>query len=225
MRASERGNAIIFILIAIALFAALSYTFMRSSQKGQGNLTAGQAKLAAQEILSYGVNVQRAVEKLLARGCSETQISFENIYDYNSDHVNPNAPPSKECHVFDPAGGGVTPLEDRWSGDIFYFTGSDAISGVGTTCTQASCAELSMNLWSIPQNLCDELNRQAGNTYSSLPSNAGLCGGPYNGQFKCTSNVRVVFGSGVLLGKKATCYNHTGSGGYGPVFNMVIMER
>ena len=222
---SQSGNAVIFILVAIALFAALAYTFMRSAQTGQGNMTAGQAKLAAQEIINHGGNVSRAIEKLLSRGCSETQISFENIYDYDPFHLNTNSPPSKECHVFDPAGGNVTPLEDKWTGDIFYYTGSDAITGVGTTCAGPSCAELSMNLWSIPQNLCDELNRQAGNNFSSTPSNTGLCGGPFNGPFVCGgSPVRVVFPSSPLSGKRVVCYNHTASG-YGPVFNMVIMER
>jgi hypothetical protein len=83
-----------------------------------------------------------------------------------------------------------------------------------------------MNLWSIPQSLCDALNTQAGNNFLSTPNNAGLCGDPYKGVFRCAGGaVRVVFPSAPLSGKRAVCYNHTGSGSYGPVFNMVVMER
>ena len=49
---SQAGNAIIYILIAIALFAALAYVFMRGARTGQGNLTMNQAKLGAQEIVA-----------------------------------------------------------------------------------------------------------------------------------------------------------------------------
>lgn len=106
----QSGNAIVFILLGIALFAGLAHTFMRGSQQGQGNLGSNQSRLAAQELLSFFSDIDRAVQKLRQRGCSENDISFANEYD-NATWAAVNdpgtAPPDKSCHVFDTAGAGM----------------------------------------------------------------------------------------------------------------------
>lgn len=113
MRAGERGNAVIFILIAVALFAALAYTFTRSARTGQGNMTAGQAKLKAQELATFMQNVGQGVEKLRQRGCSINDISFAypgsiSGMSWMDDPGNPiTAPADESCHVFRPAGANV----------------------------------------------------------------------------------------------------------------------
>ena len=226
MRSSERGNAVIFILVALALFAALAYTFMRSAQTGQGNMTAGQTKLAAQEIINHANSVAKTIDRLRQRGCSETELSLENVYD-TAYHIYPAAP--TQCRVYDPAGGNLTPLkpDPAWFNDgeevIIYFTQGDAIQDVGTTCGVGSCAELNMNIWEIKKELCDELNRQLGITFSSIPTSA-LWGCPYNnGTYSCGGNsVNIGFTNANLRGRKAVCYSDNS---FSYVFNYVLLER
>lgn len=50
--------------------------------------------------------VGAAVNRLLLTGCTKQQISYEGAPV--AWYVNPSAPADNTCHVFDPAGGGVT---------------------------------------------------------------------------------------------------------------------
>jgi len=65
----EKGNVFFYILIAVALFAALSYAVSRNNTGSTDIFTEEQAKLAAQEIIEYGNTVANAVQKLRLRGC------------------------------------------------------------------------------------------------------------------------------------------------------------
>ena len=105
IKAKQRGSAIVWILIMVALFAALTYTMSEGSRTGESQLGDQQAGLAATEILDYGRNIKNAVQQLLINGCSDTEISFEN--DVVAGYTNANAPTDKSCHVFHPNGGGM----------------------------------------------------------------------------------------------------------------------
>lgn len=103
----QNGNVVIFILLAVGLFGALAFTFMRNSQQSQGNMTEQQAKIAAQEIMDYSITISKAIERLRQRGCSETQISFDDSDSTTLGYENANSPVDKSCHIFDPAGANV----------------------------------------------------------------------------------------------------------------------
>ncbi len=106
MRQSESGNAVIFILVTIALFAALAYTFMRSGQTGQSNLTAGQAKLAAQEMIDYAQSLERGTQKLLSRRCAETELEYD-ITVMPDCGANADSPSDGSCSLAGTAGANV----------------------------------------------------------------------------------------------------------------------
>lgn len=115
MRSHQSGNVVILILVAVGLFGALAYTFMRGNDQGQGNLTSNQARIAAQELANYFNVVEKTVNKLRLYGCSQTDISFANNYDNGTrlafnDSI--TAPSDKSCHVFDSNGGKLAPLEN-----------------------------------------------------------------------------------------------------------------
>lgn len=222
---SEKGNAVIFILLAIALFAALAYTFTRSVQNGQSNMSAGQTRMAAQQILNYASSVEKTVQKLLSRGCSENDLSFQNSYE--TYHNYPAAP--TECRVFDPAGGNLTALkpEASWlmpgEEQVFYYTQGDVLSDIGTTCDTGACAELNLNLWNIPLPLCEEINKQLGLNFTTIPTGM-LWGCPFSdGTFNCNdTNLPTKFNTPELKGVRAVCYFDTN---YNYVFNYVLLER
>ncbi len=109
-RQRQSGNAIVFILLGIALFAGLAHTFMRGSQQGQGNLTSYQTKLAAQEILDYAQNIEKSIANLQNRGCSENQFSFANgMWQFENGSAvfagGHNSNSVAECEMFNPSSG------------------------------------------------------------------------------------------------------------------------
>lgn len=113
--ASERGAVFFYILLAVALFAALSYAVSRNNRGSVSILTDQQAKLAAQEIIEYGNNVAQAVQKLRLRGVADTEISFENdVYkELDGDLAQPASEfpncTTNDCKVFNNYGGAILP--------------------------------------------------------------------------------------------------------------------
>ncbi len=76
-RFSERGSVFFYILLGVALFAALAYTTTRSSRNTTSNiLTKRQAEIAASEIIDYSQKVARVVDQIRLNGVSETDINF-----------------------------------------------------------------------------------------------------------------------------------------------------
>lgn len=170
------GNVILFILLAVALFGALAYTFMRGSEGGQGNMTQQQAKVAAQEILDYAKNVETTVNRLRARGCSENQLSFDYDIPATTGYENSNAPADYSCHVFHQNGGKLThrsPLpawldQSKTSQSDFgalIVTGKSCVYGIGTN--KGQCAanvitsdqELLLIVPYVRKEVCDEINK------------------------------------------------------------------
>ena len=172
---SRSGNAIVVILIAVFLFGALAAVFMRGARTGQGNLTANQAKLAAQEIATYLSAVDKAINKLRSRGCSENDISFlvpgftnPPGYDYITANGSPTAPVDKSCHIFEANGGGLAEIPDiekyqvptsqlsasTWHvGNILYKFAIIA-SGVGT-----ASADLGIHINFVRPEICTAYNK------------------------------------------------------------------
>lgn len=109
------GNALFIILIAIGLFAALNYAISRTSRGGTSDITEGQARVIASEILSFHAEVKNAVN-LLLNGCSENELDtftggiwHRVVPDQYHELPNPNKRANDHCTLFHPKGGGITP--------------------------------------------------------------------------------------------------------------------
>lgn len=225
-RGSQNGNMLFLILIAAALFAALSYVVVQSSRTGSGDAEREKASLSAGEIMNYATSLQAALTRMIIGGCDPKLINFANGYE--TLHVNPDAPPSKKCNVFDPPGGGVAPkAPDRgWASDaIFYYTGNQAFSGIGVTCANTDCADIAVVLRGVTEGLCRELNRMNGikTPIPNLPTDT-VQSCPYKGSFDCNGNgnVDVVFSAPELKDKNSICYRDTV---HGLTFVHMILER
>lgn len=103
---TQSGNVFMIVLVGVILFAALGYTFSRSMQKGAGNLSRQQAKVAAQEILSYARLVEGAVDRVRRNGCSESEIDFDNATV--NGYSNTSTPADRSCSIFHDNGGKIT---------------------------------------------------------------------------------------------------------------------
>jgi hypothetical protein len=225
----EDGNVLFLILIAIVLFAALSYAVSQSTRGGGIDPSDEKAELLAAEILNYVTAMQTAITRLqVSHGCEDTEISFEN--PVVSGYINTNAPSDKSCHVFDPAGAGMSwrePPEDVWR-----FSGAASVNGIGKykgSCPgysdPASCADLLMRFMiaSSGKKLCSHLNKminlkdnQEPPVSSAWTNEASKFTGSYTG----THHIAIV----PLLNKMMGCYRrHATSDEY--VFYAVLIPR
>lgn len=133
----EAGNVIFIILLAIALFAALSYAISRGD-RGGGNLDKTRARVVANDIISYGASIASAIEQIRQEGASENEISFAHPL-LSTTYGTYDSTPATE--VFNPRGGGVSfqiPGGSMASGDPL-FTATNDVRNVGTRCANASC--------------------------------------------------------------------------------------
>lgn len=104
---AARGNALFLILIAVALFAALSYAVTQSG-RGSGSVSREQSAIYAAQITQAGAGMQSIVSRMMLMGTTMTGLSFEDAdppYPTAYDHT-PAA--NLEDRVFHPSGGGAT---------------------------------------------------------------------------------------------------------------------
>jgi len=177
MRCGESGNVLFLILIAVALFAALSYVVTSTSRSGGGNVEGEKNAIAAGQLTRYPIVVRTAILRMKAGGTGDTSVSFDSNTWGHTDyrHTPPQTNPNQ---VFHPAGGGVpferAPaewLDSNFSAQTQYgawlFTGSICVPGLAqgdsATCSGApETYELMSIIPFINRSLCVELNRKLG---------------------------------------------------------------
>lgn len=99
----ESGNALFLILIAVALFAALSYA-ITSSGRGSGNITNEQALINAGQLTQYPAMVRAAATRMILTG---TQASLLDLSQNPNNPVTAPQPTLLSNAVFSTSGGSV----------------------------------------------------------------------------------------------------------------------
>lgn len=147
MQEKQRGNVLFLILIAVALFAALSYAVTRST-RGGGNADKESSAINVAQKMQYAASVKVAFDRLNIMGCDTNEISFDWTPGTGSEK-NANAPSDLSCHIFSSNGGGVAAPQsseqvDVYAGangwtevDRYAFPGhgaSDDVTTAGGTC-------------------------------------------------------------------------------------------
>lgn len=113
---SQRGNVLFLILIAVALFAALSYAVTSSSRSGGGDASKETAHANAAAIIQYATSVKNAIVRIkTVNDCTDYNLDFSNPVFKRGNGTpvttaNVNAPSDKRCHIFDAIGGNVQPV-------------------------------------------------------------------------------------------------------------------
>lgn len=182
-RSHQSGNAIVFLLLAIALFAALAYTFMRSGQNSVSQMNPQQARLAASEILSYANSLSKTVDRLRQRGCSEKQLSFEA--SGNSGYANASAPGDFSCHVYNAAGGNMT-----WQSFTNYNATTTVSSLQNILGSASAITDLSLYVLGVSDSVCRAFNASVNIESSVIPTDSSPMGisTPFTGTFFPTGN-------------------------------------
>lgn len=100
-RRSERGNVLFLILIAVALFAALSYVVTQSTRSGGGSTEREKNILSSAQMTQYPTALRTAIIRMVLGG-----VGVESIY-FNPPS-NFTAVSTTRWLVFHPQGGGAT---------------------------------------------------------------------------------------------------------------------
>ena len=100
-----KGNVLFLILIAVAMFAALTYAVTQSTGGGVVDISSEKSEMDVAKVENYEAAVNAALWRLkLANGCLDEEVSYETPA---GDYENPLSPVDYRCHVFRPEGGGV----------------------------------------------------------------------------------------------------------------------
>ena len=153
---TESGSAIIWIMIAVFLFAALGFAMMRGGDTGTSMISSERETALARQIVGEGNALQQAAKRISLLGTIDTAISFQNNID--TDYTNAACGVAK-CKVFDPAGGGlgwsILP-KDANGGQSWLFT-TNRMAGVGTAGT-----DLMGLVPNVKLGICNQINKMVG---------------------------------------------------------------
>jgi len=142
----------VIILIAMSLFAALSFAITSSSRDSSTKLISDkEMDLAVQNLLRHAVNIENAIDTMRTlNNVGSTEISFVSTdapYDYSNGNCTSNV-----CKVFSASGGGISwqePPAKLTAGitppagmDSYQFLGTDPIYGHGSDGTTVGDSDL-----------------------------------------------------------------------------------
>ena len=228
----QNGNVLFLILIAVALFAALSYAVTQSTRTG-GNSDRETNLLNSAQLTSYPNSIKTAVLRMIIDGADITNIQFNDPSDIGS--VTSNA-----LAVFHPDGGGgvyqeaPADLMASATPTAWVFNMNFEIPEIGvSTASSIGGNELIAFLPGITLSVCQRINLEAGITtsLSTAPpsSTADLSStGDYtelmDNTYTAPSTETTLDSAGNdFTGKAFGCFNNNGSGTY--VYYHVINER
>lgn len=162
-RSGERGNVLFLILIAVALFAALSYAVTQSTRSGSGDASSETNLINSAQLAQYPAGVRTAVVRMVIGGISVDNLIFDAPANFASVS-------DLTYNVFHPTGGGavfqVAPkdlLDPGVSGDWVY-SADYQIDGIGMTTGDISGNEIIAFLPGVSRDVCRKLNSEVGIT-------------------------------------------------------------
>lgn len=240
-RNSQSGSAFFLILIAISLFAALSYIAMQGSRSSAGNLTQEQSRLAAQEIIAYGNTIASTVQRLKLSGCTDNQYDISNTVWIRMDNTtithpvgqNPNA--VADCKVFSAPGNAIpVTMPPTYFAPWAYGAAAtkqgtfnivrSAAPGVGNTAND----DLLLRLPFVKKEICLKINEMLGitNPAGDAPGITGtLPNSLYIGTLGVNAPSPFSDPSGSFTGKTSFCIKTDVSGVFLYEYDHVLLAR
>lgn len=219
-RRGERGNVLYYIMIAVALLAALSFAVAQSGRTSMQTLAEDKQKLYSSEIIDYGHVLANATGQLRLRGIKETDVSFESPLTAANNYINPNCTET-DCKVFETDGGGVTwvllreeALDPAHSGAADYkwwsISGDYDVASVGSNCAGPDCKDLVAFANNLRKEVCLKINDLLGvSNPGGNPPASSVSLDPMANHFKGTypNTATTLDGAGAV--DKDALHNHT----------------
>lgn len=162
-RQNESGNVLFLILIAVALFAALSYAVTQSTRSGSGTTERETVLLNSASLTQYPTTLRTAVVRMILAGFDIGDVGFD---DPASGTFNDG---SARNRVFHPQGGGAvyqtSPQEvmaTANTANIWYYNGNFEIPQIGQSGEGGN--DLIAFLPGVSVSVCRRLNEELGVT-------------------------------------------------------------
>lgn len=183
-REGEKGNVLFLILIAVALFAALSYAVTQSSRSGGGDAGSETNLVNSAQITQYPAGVRTSIIRMIvSSGASPDELEFNRPSDFGNCLDTDGSGTRGNC-VFHPDGGGATfaeaPAEvvTGTTPQSWVINGENEINLVGTTVggdnPDATTAEIIAFLPNVQRSICEKINEELGISGGAVPTETGI---------------------------------------------------
>ncbi len=233
----QSGNVFFYILLGVALFAALSFAVSRG-MRGQTStaLSERQIDLAVSEILTEAQGIETAINRLRRHNISENEICFEHnlISSANNNAYASLSSCSEDTYkLYHPNGGDLSfrKLPEDWldashSSEQCYgewmFSNVNGVDGIGeSTMSDASSMELIAFIPHLKKKICTAINKKLG-IGSSIPDNSSMFSpDPVDDGFVSTAGEISVSD---LYGEYSGCFEN-GNTWNSYIFYRVLIER
>lgn len=226
---NENGNVLFLILIAVALFAALSYAVTSSTRTGGGSADSETNLISSAQITSYPSSVSVTVGRMIISGSTAEEIRFNRPSEYtNLD--------SDDIGAFHPNGGSATYIPapaDVMVGTAageWVFNAELEIPEIGLS--GAGGNDVIAYLIGVKQAICRKINEEHG-LGSVIPvlsadrsvqySSRMFDDGSSDYTFPTADVPDIDDGSGSFDGQPFGCFQNAGGGDF--VYYHVIIER
>lgn len=156
-RSGESGNALIYVLIAIVLFAALSFTLSRQTDTSEASgISDEKAELYATQLITYAAQAKSAIDQMLFTTTRVNALDFTPPTDASFDTG------ATITKIYHPNGGGLTP--GTIPADAIGGSGSDPVPGWymgrfnNVEWTKSSANDVILVAYQIKQEVCERIN-------------------------------------------------------------------
>ncbi len=228
----QSGNVLFLILIAVALFAALSYAVTSSTRSGGGSAARETNLIRSAQVTQYPASLNGAVNRMVISGTDITEIRF-NVPAEFDDLTNTSD------GVFHPDGGAATymtapndAMDDGNAGEWFFNANMEVpeinVSGVGGNDVIAFLPGISMST-------CQRINEEHG-IGTTIPVLTADQSASYRERmvelttdytFPTTDQADIADAANTFDGQPFGCFQNAASGPFASeyVYYHVIIER
>ncbi len=233
---NQNGNALWFILLAVALLGFLVGIISRNRSSVNQSGSVEQARIKATSLLRYSKSIETAVQQMMLDGTSENDLDFVAISDAH-DNVNCN---DATCEVFNVKGGGIQYrsvadiLSNSSYTDIWHVSTENRVYQFGCDASNNGCTELLLLAKNIPKSICLQINRIQGitNPSNDAPRQSEILEGlAFTGSYSSTINSVYIGGTNAsnespqVKEKSAGCVFEFGSSQNTYHFYQVLIAR
>lgn len=184
-KSGESGNVLFLILIAVVLFAALSYAVTQSTRSGGGDVNNEQNLVKSAQITQYPASIRTALIRMIVTdGTSLNSLEF-NLPSAFGSCTTPSGGVAGDNCVFHSSGGGAyyaqgpaevlvgsTPTD-------WVFNGENQVYNIGVTTADlavptSASVEIIAFLSGVSDSICQRINSELGLNSGAIPAETSI---------------------------------------------------
>ncbi len=201
-RQGERGNVLFLILIAVALFAALSYAVTQSTRSGGGDASNEKSLVSSAALTQYPASLKTTIVRMMvSNNVSVDELTFDTPSNFSSQLTSDTL---RTANVFYPGlGGGATyvkaPTDVISSGPgDWIFNARNRVANIGSDATDASAVDIVAILPNVKQSVCSKVHSQLG--IAAVPTISGAEVATTASTQKLAANPAITYTAGNVIG-------------------------